>query len=182
MATINVTLRLVKKYFESNPVWTTWEQMQINKVEFHISDPAGLTLLKVDVPITGTASEFVSSSVVLEQNTDYEVLAVAFSPFHPAGVKSTKIAFNTGDPATYYNYETVIIDGVTQLPIVGAVLTFDAVGLNIVKNSRHDGLVWIQRIPAGSYTVAVTKEGYTPVNVTYTAGGFVSKFIVMTPV
>lgn len=182
MATINVTLRLVKKYFESNPVWTTWEQMQVSKVEFHITDLSGERLIKVDVPLTDkNSSEFISTSVTLAQNTDYLVHAIAFSPFHPTGVLSEKVEFNTGDGVTYYNFETTVIDKFSQTALSGAVLTFDAAGLNIEKTSRHDGLVWIQRIAAGTYTVTVEKTGYDTVNTTWVAGLTKIPYIQLSP-
>lgn len=177
MATINVTLRLVKKYFESNPDWTTWEQMQVNRVEFHITNTEGTMLTKVDAVNSGSTSDFITASTALEQNTQYRVKAVAFSPFHISGIQSEEVQFNTGDAVAYHNFESTIIERDTMQPILGAKVTLTGTGVNTETTSRHDGLVWIQRIPAGLYNITVTKAEYTTLTTTWTAGSIPIPFI-----
>lgn len=182
MATINVTLRIVRKYFESNPAWTTWEQMQINKIEFWVTNLTGDNLTRVDVPITGpVTSDFISAAVTLNQNTDYLVRAVAFSPFHPSGVQSTQVQFNTGDPVAYHNFETLILNRTTLAPIPGATVIFGVGTLDITRTSRHDGMVWVQRIPAGTYDIRVSMAGFTTLDTTWVAGGATRPSILLSP-
>lgn len=170
MSQVNVTLSLVKEFFRSNPAWTTWEQMQINKIEFHVRNLSNQSLSRINVPLPAVSSPVITANVPLPQNTNFAVRAVAFSPNHPNGVQSTEVNFNTNDTATFFNFQVTILDDFNMQPVTGAVLTFDPLGLNILRTADDSGMVWIQRIPAGTYPIRVTAPGFITLDITWTAG------------
>lgn len=170
MATVTATLRLKKLYFESSPAWTTWEDMQITAVKFYVEAQTGDKQTFIVDGVIG--STFITASVVLQQTTTYKVYAVAYSPYHTSGFKGTEVTIDSDDTTTYYNLEATIIDKDTGRPVEGATFTLDPAGTEeTIVTSREDGLIWIQRKPAGTYSYTVSAAGYDAFSASLVLGG-----------
>ena len=171
MATVTATLRVKKLYFESSPMWTTWDDMQITSVKFYVSAVDGVQTTQIIDGVIGT--EFITASAMLESGTNYSIKAVAYSPYHTSGISGAAVLIDSDDTTTYYNVEAYVLDRTTSHPIGDAIFILDPGGIAKSFTSRADGLVWLQRIPAGTYAYTVTKTGaYTAVGGTITLGGF----------
>lgn len=172
MATVTATLRVKKLYFESSPMWTTWDDMQITSVKFYVSAVDGVQTTQIIDGVIGT--EFITASAMLESGTTYSIKAVAYSPYHTSGISGAAVLIDSDDTTTYYNVEAFVLDRNTSKPIEDAIFTLDPGGTEQKSfTSRVDGLVWLQRIPAGTYSYTVTKAGvYNAANGTITLGGF----------
>jgi hypothetical protein len=164
MATVTATLRVKKLYFESSPMWTTWDDMQITSVKFYVSAVDGVQTTQIIDGVIGT--EFITASATLESGTNYSIKAVAYSPYHTSGISGAAVAIDSDDTTTYYNIEAYVLDKDTSRPIEDVIFTLDPGGTEEATfTSRADGLIWLQRIPAGTYTYTATKAGV------YVAGG-----------
>lgn len=183
MAQVNVTLSVVKDFFSSNPVWTIWEQMEINRIEFHLRNLGNQSFSRIDVPLPAISSPLITANTTLPQNTNFSVRAVAFSPSHPNGVQSSEVNFNTSDATVFFNFRAIVCSTLNNVsPIAGATVTITGTGVNIVRQTDHNGLVWAQRIPAGTYNIAIARTGFVTLNISWVAGAPIGPNIILTAI
>lgn len=168
---VTTTFRLIKKYFESNPMYTEWDEMQITNVIIRYRTVIGGTPSSAFQEVKAQIGiDIISASVNLESETTYEVRAVAFSSFVPDGIESDPIEFDSSDATKYYNAEFYVVEndpGVSSRirpPIEGAVFTINpGTGSERSFTSRADGLVWMQRLEAGEYTYDLVSAGHVDI-------------------
>ena len=157
---VKATLRVRQLFFESNPMFTSFDQLQITRVrfEYEINDGSSHPTQSIDGFV---GVNFVQADdVVLQQNTPYRARAIVYSPQHPGGIASEWVSFESDDVNTYYTIMYYIRNSVTNEIIEGAEFMLDPTGTPISKLSRPDGLVWFQRNAAGTHSFRVEKTGY----------------------
>lgn len=185
MAQINVTLTVVKEFFRSNPMWTTWEDMQINRIEFLIFETGTGSITRVNAPIPAVSSPVITANVMLNQNTAYAVRVSVWSPLNPSGISSISRTFNTADTVVYHNLTIRVTNANNNdvpVRIPNATLTLEPLGLNIVRQADEGGLMWIQRIPAGTYPIRITAPEFLQIDITWVAGTPIGPIIGMIPI
>lgn len=167
---ITTTLRIDPRYIESTPERQNWQDLGIEKVQLQrqvlqsAPNNWGATLthnMTLVSPTQVGQLRYYELELNLAPDSTYRVRTVVTNS--QGETTSDWQEFSTSDAEIYYNIETNIIDNVTGDFIEGATITIDPAGSEeqVSRPSGRTGLVWIQRIPAGTYPLLVEAPGYT---------------------